>query len=806
MLNELLFSISSRFSTIKTFKKNNYEKLQPTILPSTKISFASRFSSVHCDNHIYFKVEGKQVGLTMGCNERSGGGRQRGNKEATTIRIFILFATTVFATGNQFSGDLNNLLNSASEKMNVEQYRLLDAHDVFQKLAMWRNEYPNLIQVETAQESYGLPRAGTAKDCPHDVGVTGCSNYFFTIQDFIAHPEGSESSAQLPEVFWSGSLHGDERLGPTVVMESAALLLEAATCEARPSLTAKSFEHEVIEAKLCRSQLKERGIDDERRRWLSRLVSTRRIVVVPNANALGFYRDQHGEDLVDPDEDFAYDQEFSESCMQTIAARTINEIFREHIFQLALSFHSGGGGIGYSWGSPSWLEAISPDNRSQNQVAEAYSTVAGGWSRYKFGQITDEFDNRKGATEDWAYAASWDSTRVRPCNPETFGGYSEEKTTYNNSTNRAITMLVSANTKTSQSDSDLGSSLDLFQRDREMDEFHVASNMRLAFVSADLVEPYVSVFGIDNLPLSDDIVPLTERSGRSCKRTKAIAVPFGQDKMIVEWTVGGAIHISETDLWYAKWDDIPEEHLDCLLQPNSMDGFSRAQSMGNTNGTAFFSHAGPSPHPNESFIKPGKTLGPVFRAQINARDFKVGDKIVLIARARVDQGWMDAPLGDFEPKRGPQSHLTNARTNPDWNHEHEGKKVQGRLDWYSVPVTIVVDDFDYRIGSLELYNRYGPELHFGTGGSSLSKPSTYSAADIFWQFLAGVAVFIMMLFCTVRVVTLRAENAKMESIMHAEMFAMRKQSECVARPCYVEAHEDNVYGPDSDEEFIDFQA
>ena len=51
-----------------------------------------------------------------------------------------------------------------------------------------------------------------------------------TIQDFELHPENSSSSNVLPEVFWSGELHGDERVGPTVVMEAAFLLLGGILC------------------------------------------------------------------------------------------------------------------------------------------------------------------------------------------------------------------------------------------------------------------------------------------------------------------------------------------------------------------------------------------------------------------------------------------------------------------------------------------------------------------------------------------------------------------------------------------------
>ena len=54
---------------------------------------------------------------------------------------------------------------------------------------------------------------------------------------------------------------------------------------------------------------------------------------------------------IDPNRDFPYGRSKTR-CMQTIAARALNELHREHLFQLALTFHGGMRAIGYEWGSP----------------------------------------------------------------------------------------------------------------------------------------------------------------------------------------------------------------------------------------------------------------------------------------------------------------------------------------------------------------------------------------------------------------------------------------------------------------------
>jgi hypothetical protein len=62
--------------------------------------------------------------------------------------------------------------------------------------------------------------------------------------------------------------------------------------------------------------------------------------------------------------------------------------------------------------------------------------------------------------------------------------------------------------------------------------------------------------------------------------------------------------------------------------------------------------------------------------RIDVSDYTDDDEIVVIVRVRVDQSW-----------RG-NSHVVNARTNPQYRAEHNGYIVQGRLDWYSVPVLL----------------------------------------------------------------------------------------------------------------------
>ncbi len=57
-------------------------------------------------------------------------------------------------------------------------------------------------------------------------------------------------------------------------------------------------------------------------------------------------------------------------CMQTIAARAVNELWRERLFLMALTFHGGMQAIAWEWGAfnhPTNTE--SPDDQAQTDLA-----------------------------------------------------------------------------------------------------------------------------------------------------------------------------------------------------------------------------------------------------------------------------------------------------------------------------------------------------------------------------------------------------------------------------------------------------
>ena len=133
--------------------------------------------------------------------------------------------------------------------------------------------HPELVDLYDAQGALGVPSPGT---CAEAGAAAPCKQYYMRITlESTLPPAGQRDSR--PEVFLSGCLHGDERIGPTTVTELATLLLHNYNA-ARPNP------------------------------WLKRLVETRSIWIMPSANALGYHQNVREENGVDPNRDFAFDQ------------------------------------------------------------------------------------------------------------------------------------------------------------------------------------------------------------------------------------------------------------------------------------------------------------------------------------------------------------------------------------------------------------------------------------------------------------------------------------------------------------------
>lgn len=86
-------------------------------------------------------------------------------------------------------------------------YSPLSYYDIISKLDYLSKTCP-FMSLTTAQDEYKLPNL---ENCD------GCVTPIVKI---------SNSSLEAPQVYFSGCLHGDERLGPTIVTELISFLCE----------------------------------------------------------------------------------------------------------------------------------------------------------------------------------------------------------------------------------------------------------------------------------------------------------------------------------------------------------------------------------------------------------------------------------------------------------------------------------------------------------------------------------------------------------------------------------------------------
>ncbi|KAI9921433.1 hypothetical protein PsorP6_000840 [Peronosclerospora sorghi] len=504
------------------------------------------------------------------------------------------------------------------------KYKELSYGEIIDSLLAMETKYPEYAEVFSVQDKYNLPKP-KALQCTWKQKLVPCEQYVMVITDETSLPDPAR-----PELIFSGAVHGNERVGPLVVVALAELLLShASRSDGNP--------------------------------WLRHLVQTRTIMIVPTANAYGYDHNVRRELDADPNRDFPYNLNASDECMVTMAARALNELWRDHLFQLGITFHAGTECITYEWGGknhvkPSGKSERSPDDRSQQQLARIMSRFGGKFQEhtryYPDDTMNDAVYAVNGGMEDWGYAASWEndvSSRkpIRPCTPQTYGGYPAHKTMYNNATHRAFNVLIETSKNKHPNATALGDSAAL--SDDALRGYlpatetigHVPRNVRLSLLYIDLVQPY--------------LVWKTHPHRTVVEK----AATF-------EWEVAGAIIVDRTQL--RVWSN---DSLDARMLTRAQQGVTRWYHED--------LHLDMEAPPNKG----------LFSASVT---FPAAGTYHVQAIATVDQDWAKQGTGDYVPVPNvkPQTHIVNARTNDNWYYSNNGHVVQGQTVWASPVIKIVV--------------------------------------------------------------------------------------------------------------------
>lgn len=232
-----------------------------------------------------------------------------------------------------------------------KEYKYYTYDEMVETMQNLNQKYPEIVDFYSVQERYNL---STPKEL-------SCMNKD-CIQYAVRITNEKTLDADRPELFFSGALHGNERIGPNAVLELMVLLAENANAK-NP--------------------------------WILHLVNTRSITLMPMTNAYGYAHNTRGENGIDTNRDYNYMT--APQCMETMTSRAVNEIWRDHIFQLAITFHGGMRAIAYEWGSPNHemkggRSAKSPDDNGQYSIAKALSIYGGAFednTDYPIGTMND---------------------------------------------------------------------------------------------------------------------------------------------------------------------------------------------------------------------------------------------------------------------------------------------------------------------------------------------------------------------------------------------------------------------------------
>ena len=186
-------------------------------------------------------------------------GKRRGILVFSCVGVLLSVTIVLLVTANQAFAT-TRYFNEGTRAFTYINYR-----SCVQEIKRLNEQYPDLVEIGNAQEKYGVRSPG-------DCGGEPCTQWFLRITN-----EATLRKTR-PEVFFSGSLHGNEEIGPTTTIEFARLLLENYKFGKNP--------------------------------WLKRLVNTRSIYIMPSANAWGYFHETRVERLdgksMDPNRDFGY--------------------------------------------------------------------------------------------------------------------------------------------------------------------------------------------------------------------------------------------------------------------------------------------------------------------------------------------------------------------------------------------------------------------------------------------------------------------------------------------------------------------
>ena len=525
------------------------------------------------------------------------------------------------------------------------------------------------------------------------LGGSACSPNVIRVTDIGSIAKDRER----PQIFISGEIHGDERVGPLASLVTAELLVWASNCEVNKM---ENFCKKLIEINIQPNDII----------WLAYLATRRDSFIVPTANCLGYTENRRDDAGIDPNRDFSYGRK-DNNCMTSTTAKIIDSIMNENLIQMVITFHGGMTAISYTWGSNNHKKPNdkSPDENSNFDIANYMQQYAGKAenSLYPVGRMNSIVYPVDGGMEDWIYAAGWDKDNVAACK--------NMKSDKNGADNKAVVFLVETSDRKKPLDTTLGSQDDILNVTATSNG-HIPRNVRLSLLAVDVLQPY------------------------NCLTSISAEQVTGGMRFNIKWTVGGGfnvdstwVSIREAPMHYeslynhqSEWSyilnslNIPAtDPLDTVKTTISLNGMSlkndsivlSANQMGKTrwNDSHASSNSNFSYSANFALYSVDSVTDNTKKSAVTVTSMKPG-KYWIIVWSRIDSKWGQSNQG-FPYNTAPQSYLANARTSSNnWDPTADSKSkhkndrhIKGRKYWPSDPILVTVHhDGSFNIDSTVL--------------------------------------------------------------------------------------------------------
>ena len=596
---------------------------------------------------------------------------------------------------------INVLVNIIFSQKKYEHYNYNKILTIFEQLSETCSQY---IRIDKSQTRYNLD---SIKGC----GGKDCINLIVFLTDFDSY------TLDRPAYYISGVVHGDEVIGPTAVTEFAKYFCD--TYEEKKN----SVYHNILKDKL--------------------------IIITPMTNAYGYYNGRRDEKVsirnsnkfknVDPNRDFPYYKSTDEikTCMETITARTINEIFNEFIIGGAITFHGGTSVIGYAWGNYIHLAGRnkgteSPDYNAFHEIGKIMVKFSSSKDNlghnirdYELGDMSSTVYPLDGALEDWAYGG-WENkiyenmgNNLRPiktCESDTFTKYemiwnNDNKNASMNDINfdyklKCLMYLVEASDRKSPDEEQYGNnnfSNDIFNFYETVNFYgHIPRNMRLMYSAIDLISAsiYFDINNIQQNKTENDnnvIIPFLFMGCLSLQKYSIHKIDFDSitknmlDKNYLDSNSENSTIIFEEN-----------EGINCYY--NNLTYYNLVIETKNNN-SLLRNLENKNDDPLHYFVRPGGNydyLGNVLgfkNNKFNNKFIQGKGSIYFIKGEGPDQIWGSQQNPD--PKVGPQSHPVRSKIDSTYFVQNGNYSLKTNYYFYSHPVVAfdngniqIIDDVD----------------------------------------------------------------------------------------------------------------